>query len=118
VRIKNLKSSDTYESLDSYLNRKGLDLNWVVQTETIEVAKSLVAAGIGFALIDDFNISPSDLPKNVGLYSVTPDITYEIGTLRNKEKPMSLAAQKFVQFVESRSEADLRRLISSQNTAQ
>ena len=118
VRIKNLKSSDTYESLDSYLNRKGLDLNWVVQTETIEVAKSLVAAGIGFALIDDFNVSRSDLPKGVGLYSVTPDITYEIGTLRNKEKPMSLAAQKFVQFVESRSEADLRRLMSSQNTAQ
>lgn len=100
IRIKNLKSSKTQDSLERYLHRNGLELNWVVQTETIEVAKSLVAEGIGFALVDDFNISPSRLPKNVGLYSLSPKITYEIGILRNLEKPMSLAATKFVEFVE------------------
>lgn len=110
IRIKNLKASDTQDSLDSYLQRNGLKLKWVVQTETIEVAKSLVAEGIGFALIDDFNVSPSNLPKNVGLYSLVPKITYEIGVLRNLEKPMSLAATKFVRFVEALNESDLENL--------
>lgn len=110
IRIKNLKSSDTHDSLESYLQRNDLKLNWVVQTETIEVAKSLVSEGIGFALVDDFNISSSSLPKNVSLYSLAPKITYEIGTLRNQEKPMSLAANRFVQFVEGLNVNDLERL--------
>ena len=116
IRIKNLKSSDTQESLDSYLQRNGLELNWVVQTETIEVAKSLVAKGIGFALIDDFNLVRDDLPEKVGLYRLAPEITYEIGTLRNLEKPMSFAATKFVQFVESQDDAGLQQLISATPT--
>ena len=113
IRIKNLKSSDTQESLDSYLARNKLELNWVVQTETIEVAKSLVAAGIGFALVDDFNVQFSELPNNVAVYSVCPETTYEIGTLRNIEKPMSIAARKFAAFIEGHSEEDLRRLMVS-----
>jgi DNA-binding transcriptional LysR family regulator len=110
IRIKNLKPTDAHDSLESYLQRNGLKLKWVVQTETIEVAKSLVAEGIGFALIDDFSVSPSNLPANVGLYSLVPKITYEIGVLRNLEKPMSLSAAKFVRFVEGLNESDLEAL--------
>ena len=81
-----------------------------MQTETIEVAKALVAEGIGFALIDDFSVSPSTLPQNIGLHSFNPAISYEIGVLRNLEKPMSLAAAKFVRFVEGLNEQDLEAL--------
>jgi DNA-binding transcriptional LysR family regulator len=110
IRVKNLKPSDSQDSLDAYLQRHGITLKWVVQTETIEVAKSLVAEGIGFAVIDDFNVSPSSLPKNVGLHTFDPLISYEIGSLRNQEKPMSLAATKFVRFVEGLNESDLESL--------
>lgn len=110
IRVKNLKPSDSQDSLETYLQRNGITLKWVVQTETIEVAKALVAEGIGFALIDDFSVSPSTLPQNIGLHSFNPAISYEIGVLRNLEKPMSLAAAKFVRFVEGLNEQDLEAL--------
>jgi len=100
IRIKNLQPSESRDSLESHLRRNKIDLKWVVQTETFEVAKSLVAEGIGFALVDDFSISQSSLPENVGLYSFAPRIIYEIGALCNVEKPMSMPATKFVRFID------------------
>jgi len=100
IRIKNLQPSESQDSLESHLRRNKIDLKWVVQTETFEVAKSLVAEGIGFALVDDFSISQSSLPENVGLYSFAPRIIYEIGALCNVEKPMSMPATKFVRFID------------------
>ena len=100
IRIKNLQPSESQDSLESHLRRNKIDLKWVVQTETFEVAKSLVAEGIGFALVDDFSISQSSLPENVGLYSFAPRIIYEIGALCNLEKPMSMPATKFVRFID------------------
>ena len=104
IRIKNLQPSESQDSLESHLRRNKIDLKWVVQTETFEVAKSLVAEGIGFALVDDFSISQTSLPENVGLYSFAPRIIYEIGALCNLEKPLSLPATKFVRFIDESSQ--------------
>ena len=94
IKIKNLKANSSHVSLDEVLEQQGVSVNWIAETETIQVAKALVEKGVGYAIIDDF--SAGVYGENISIHDIQPRIEYEICMLSNKEKPLSVSAQLFI----------------------
>ena len=101
IKIKNLKTGTSQRSLDHYFNDAGVTANWIAETETIQVAKAMVEQGAGYAIIDDF--SAQVYGSRISVHKLEPSIPYEICMVSNKEKPLSVSAQKFIDFLSSSS---------------
>tara|TARA_B100000902_G_scaffold275595_1_gene261359 strand:- start:1259 stop:2140 length:882 start_codon:yes stop_codon:yes gene_type:complete len=99
IRIKNLKTNSTQNSLDDQLKKSGIDINWIMQTETIQVAKAMVNHGLGYAIIDDY--SAALFFESEKKYKLVPNMKYEFGLMINHEKPLSHHAKAFIDFVKS-----------------
>ena len=98
IKIKNLKTNASQNNLDDVLKKEGIAVNWIAETETIQVAKAMVEKGSGYAIIDDF--SASIYGDRISIHEIDPGIGYQICMISNKEKPLSVSAQSFINFLE------------------
>jgi len=101
IKVKNLKTGSSKRNLDHFLDNAGVKANWVAETETMQVAKAMVEKGAGYAIIDDF--SAKVYGSRISVHELEPSIPYEICMVSNKEKPLSVSAQKFIDFLSSTS---------------
>ena len=101
IKVKNLKTGSSKRNLDNYLDSAGVKVNWIAETETMQVAKAMVEQGAGYAIIDDF--SAQVYGSRISVHKLKPSIPYEICMVSNKEKPLSVSAQKFIDFLSSAS---------------
>jgi len=97
IKVKNLKTGSSKRNLDHYLDNAGVQVNWIAETETIQVAKAMVEQGAGYAIIDDF--SAKVYGSRISVHRLEPNIQYDICMVSNKEKPLSVSAQKFIDFL-------------------
>ena len=98
IKIKNLKTNASQNNLDDVLKKEGKAVNWIAETETIQVAKAMVEKGSGYAIIDDF--SASIYGDKISIHDIDPGIGYQICMISNKEKPLSVSAESFINFLE------------------
>ena len=98
IKIKNLKTNASQNNLDDVLRKEGIAVNWIAETETIQVAKAMVEKGSGYAIIDDF--SASIYGNKISIHDIDPGIGYQICMISNKEKPLSVSAESFINFLE------------------
>ena len=98
IKIKNLKTNAAQNNLDDVLKKEGVAVNWIAETETIQVAKAMVEKGSGYAIIDDF--SAAIYGDKISIHEIEPVIGYQICMISNKEKPLSVSAQSFINFLE------------------
>ena len=97
IKIKNLKTNQAQYNLDELLRQKDISVNWIAETETIQVAKAMVEKGSGFAIIDDF--SAGIYGDSISTREIKPTIGYEICMISNKEKPLSVNAKSFISYL-------------------
>jgi len=97
IKIKNMNSNSVNQELDVFLDNNQISLNWVAETETMQVAKAMVEKGAGHAIIDDFSAVVHG--ENISVQAIEPKIGYEISMLSNKEKPLSVNAKSFIEFI-------------------
>ena len=97
IKIKNLPRSSTKNNLDEILKKINVSVNWIAETETMQVAKALVEKGTGLAIIDD--LSAKVYGENISIYPTKPSIGYEICMISNKEKPLAVDAQSFINYL-------------------
>lgn len=98
IKIKNLKTNAAQNNLDDVLKKEGVAVNWIAETETIQVAKAMVEKGSGYAIIDDFSAAING--DKISINEIEPAIGYQICMISNKEKPLSVSAQSFINFLE------------------
>ena len=98
IKIKNLKTNAAQNNLDDVLRKEGIAVNWIAETETIQVAKAMVEQGSGYAIIDDF--SALIYGEKISINEIEPAIGYQICMISNKEKPLSVSAKSFINFLE------------------
>ena len=98
IKIKNLKTNASQNNLDDVLKKEGIVVNWIAETETIQVAKAMVEKGSGYAIIDDF--SASIYGDKISIHDIDPGIGYQICMISNTEKPLSVSAESFINFLE------------------
>ena len=110
IKIKNLKTNEAQNNLDDVLKKESIGVNWIAETETIQVAKAMVEKGSGYAIIDDFSASVYD--DNISIHEIEPAIGYQICMISNKEKPLSVSAQSFIDFLE-RPSSELEQIIKN-----
>ena len=108
IKIKNLKTDSAHNNLDEVLRQEGIGVNWIAETETIQVAKAMVEKDSGYAIIDDF--SASIYSDKISVHQLKPKIGYKICMISNKEKPLSVSAQSFINYLAKISE-DIDQLI-------
>ena len=108
IKIKNLKTDSVNNNLDEVLRQEGIGVNWIAETETIQVAKAMVEKDSGYAIIDDFSASINS--DKISVYQLKPRIGYKICMISNKEKPLSVSAQSFINYLAKISE-DIDQLI-------
>tara|TARA_B100000959_G_C14993099_1_gene628887 strand:- start:2463 stop:3368 length:906 start_codon:yes stop_codon:yes gene_type:complete len=108
IKIKNLKTDSAHNNLDEVLRQEGIGVNWIAETETIQVAKAMVEKDSGYAIIDDF--SASIYSDKISVHQLKPTIGYKICMISNKEKPLSVSAQSFINYLAKISE-DIDQLI-------
>ena len=101
IKVKNLQTGSSKRNLDHYLDNAGVKVNWITETETMQVAKAMVEQGAGYAIIDDF--SAQVYGSRISVHKLEPSIPYEICMVSIKEKPLSVSAQKFIDFLSSAS---------------
>ena len=99
IKIKNLKTNAAQNNLDDVLKKEGVAVNWIAETETIQVAKAMVEKGSGYAIIDDFSAAING--DKISINEIEPAIGYQICMISNKEKPLSVSAQSFINFLEN-----------------
>ena len=100
IKVKNLKTGSSKRNLDHYLDNAGVQVNWIAETETIQVAKAMVEQGAGYAIIDDF--SAKVYGSRISVHRLEPKIQYDISMVNNKEKPLSVQRAKIYRFSLSR----------------
>ena len=100
IRIKNLKTNTSQNNLDEQIQKAGINIEWNMQTETIQVAKAMVSQGLGYAIIDDY--SASIFFQSERQHKLMPKMTYEFGMMINREKPISHHATNFISFVKTK----------------
>ena len=98
-KIKNLKTNQTQNNLDEVVKQLGISVNWIAETETIQVAKAMVEKGSGYSIIDDF--SAKIYGDKISIREIEPEIGYQICMISNKEKPLSVKAQSFIIYLEN-----------------
>ena len=99
IKIKNLKTNQTQNNLDEVVKQLGISVNWIAETETIQVAKAMVEKGSGYSIIDDF--SAKIYGDKISIREIEPEIGYQICMISNKEKPLSVKAQSFISYLEN-----------------
>tara|TARA_Y100001970_G_scaffold287667_1_gene412904 strand:+ start:622 stop:1527 length:906 start_codon:yes stop_codon:yes gene_type:complete len=99
IKIKNLKTNQTQNNLDEVVKQLGISVNWIAETETIQVAKAMVEKGSGYSIIDDF--SAKIYGDKISIREIEPEIGYQICMISNKEKPLSVKAQSFIIYLEN-----------------
>ena len=110
IKIKNLQTGKAQNNLDEILKKKNIGVNWIAETETIQVAKAMVERGSGYAVIDDF--SAAIYGAEISIHKLEPNISYEICMINNKEKPLSVSAQSFINYL-AKSSKSIAELISN-----
>jgi len=110
IKIKNLKTNAAQNNLDEVLAGEGIAVNWIAETETIQVAKAMVEKGSGYSIIDDF--SANIYGDGISIHEIQPDIGYQICMVSNKEKPLSVGASSFIQYLEKLA-GNFEKLISN-----
>ena len=98
IKIKNLKTNAAQNNLDDVFKKEGIAVNWIAETETIQVAKAMVEKGSGYAIIDDFSAAINE--DKISINEIEPAFGYQICMISNKEKPLSVSAQSFINFLE------------------
>ncbi|MCK4975835.1 MAG: LysR family transcriptional regulator [Anaerolineales bacterium] len=72
----------------------------VATVETYQMAKALVAHGVGVAIIDEVT-AKSMGHKNVVAWQLDPELPFNVALLHIESEPLSIVTQRFVEHLES-----------------
>ena len=71
------------------------NLNFVSTSDTHQVAKTLVAKGMGITIIDEIT-AKSTSADTVKVWELTPPLTFNVALMHLKSKPLTVIAKKFM----------------------
>lgn len=86
--------------LDAHIQGSGIALQEVAVSETYHVARSLVAQGLGIAIVDDITAG-GDAGGDVKVMPFAPELSYRVDLLSLENRPLSLLCQRFAQHLRS-----------------
>jgi len=81
--------------LSNHIEASGAVLNNVAFAETYQVAKALVAYGVGVTIIDVVTARSSG-HDSIRVRPLSPDIRFRISALHQDKAPLSIVCQKFI----------------------
>ena len=68
----------------------------VAATETYQVARALVAQGMGISIVDEITAKAGD-PSDVSIIQIEPTLTFDVNMFHLEQTPPSLLAQNFME---------------------
>ncbi|SVA36345.1 uncharacterized protein METZ01_LOCUS89199 [marine metagenome] len=83
------------EKLEQYFIDNEYNLNFVSTSDTHQVAKTLVAKGMGITIIDEIT-AKSTSADTVKVWELTPPLTFNVALMHLKSKPLTVIAKKFM----------------------
>lgn len=86
------------QSLSTHFASSGVELDIVIWTETYQVAKALVARGVGITITDEIT-ARSGSSDGIQIFALTPRLEYRINTLRLASEPLSVLGTNFVEHL-------------------
>jgi len=86
--------------LSAHIESSGVQFKVVAHAETYQVAKALVAYGVGVTIIDDVTARSSG-HDNVRAWPLAPDLRYSIAVLRLDKAPLSMVCRRFVDHLKT-----------------
>lgn len=85
--------------LSNHIESSGAELNHVANAETYQVAKALVAYGVGVTIIDEVTALSSG-HESIRLWPLEPEIRFRISALHLDKAPLSIVSQRFIEHLE------------------
>jgi len=85
--------------LSNHIESSGAHLNYVAYAETYQVAKALVAYGVGVTIIDDVTAKSSG-HDSIRVWPLEPDVRFKIAALHLDKAPFSVICRRFVDHLE------------------
>jgi DNA-binding transcriptional LysR family regulator len=85
--------------LSNHIETSGVALNQVAYAETYQVAKALVAHGVGVTIIDDVTALSSG-HSTVRRWPLKPEIRFRISALHLDKAPISIVCRQFIEHLE------------------
>jgi DNA-binding transcriptional LysR family regulator len=81
--------------LSTHVASSGVNINSVAFAETYQVAKALVAYGVGVTITDEVTAKSSG-HDSVRIWPLSPLLQFQIAALRLEKSPMSIVCRRFV----------------------
>jgi DNA-binding transcriptional LysR family regulator len=75
-------------------------LNTVAFADTYQVAKALVAYGVGVTIIDEVTARSSG-HDSIRVWPLSPDARFRMSALHQDKAPLSIVSQKFIDHLRS-----------------
>lgn len=85
--------------LGAHIQSSGIRLEPVIWAETYHVAKALVANGAGVTIADELTARSSDHPQ-VGVWPLTPELSFNVSVLHDEKAPLSRICRDFVDHLQ------------------
>ncbi len=86
--------------LSNHIESSGVALNHVAYAETYQVAKALVAHGVGVTIIDEVTAYSSG-HESIRRWPLEPEIRFRISAIHQDKAPLSVVSQRFISHLES-----------------
>ena len=83
------------EKLEQYFIDNEYNLNFVSTSDTHQIAKTLVAKGMGITIIDEIT-AKSISEDTIKVWELTPSLTFNVALMHLRSKPLTVIAKKFV----------------------
>ena len=84
--------------LSTHIASSGVRMNTVAYAETYQVAKAMVAYGVGVTVVDEVTARSSG-HSTVKLWPLSPKLQFRIVVLQNNRVPMSMVCRQFVEHL-------------------
>ena len=82
----------------SHIDASGVSLQTIAWAETYQVAKALVAQGVGVMIADQVT-AHSASTEGVRIWPLEPELKFEIAVLRLENTPLTHVCREFVQYL-------------------
>jgi DNA-binding transcriptional LysR family regulator len=86
--------------LSNQIEASGAVLNTVAFADTYQVAKALVAYGVGVTIIDEVTARSSG-HDSIRVWPLSPDARFRMSALHQDKAPLSIVSQKFIDHLRS-----------------
>jgi DNA-binding transcriptional LysR family regulator len=81
--------------LSNHIESSAVELNTVAYADTYQIAKALVAHGLGVTIIDEVTAKSSG-HDSICVWPLAPDIRFRIAALHLDKAPLSMVCRKFI----------------------